>query len=73
MTGHTARVGDEETSRTLSVQRAQAVGDFLVGKGGIGKTRVMTRGMGSSEPAADNATEEGMKRNRRVEIMILEN
>lgn len=72
VTGHTARVGDEETSRTLSVQRAQAVGDFLIGKG-IGKTRVMTRGMGSAEPAADNATEEGRKKNRRVEIMILEN
>ncbi|HOD14346.1 MAG TPA: OmpA family protein [Spirochaetota bacterium] len=73
VTGHTARIGDEETSRKLSVRRAQAVGDFLVGTGGIGKTRVMTRGMGSGEPVGDNATEEGRRRNRRVEIMILEN
>ncbi len=73
VTGHTARVGDEETSRKLSVRRAQAVGDFLVGKGVIGKTRVMTRGKGSSEPVGDNATEDGRRRNRRVEIMILEN
>jgi outer membrane protein OmpA-like peptidoglycan-associated protein len=72
VTGHTARVGDEETSRALSVQRAQAAGDFLVGRG-IAKTRVMTRGKGSGEPAADNATEEGRKKNRRVEILILEN
>jgi len=33
----------------------------------------MTRGMGSGEPVGDNATEEGRRRNRRVEIMILEN
>lgn len=73
VTGHTARVGDEETSRTLSVLRARAAGDFLVGKGGIDRTRVVTRGMGSSEPAGDNATEEGRRKNRRVEITILEN
>jgi outer membrane protein OmpA-like peptidoglycan-associated protein len=73
VTGHTARVGDEETSRTLSVQRAQAVGDFLVRKGGIDGTRVMTRGKGSSEPAAGNDSEDGRRKNRRVEIMILEN
>jgi outer membrane protein OmpA-like peptidoglycan-associated protein len=73
VTGHTARVGDEETSRALSVQRSRAVGDFLIKVGKIGRTRIMTRGVGSSEPAADNATEEGRKKNRRVEIMILEN
>ncbi|MBN2160476.1 MAG: OmpA family protein [Spirochaetes bacterium] len=73
ITGHTARVGDEKTSQTLSEQRAMAVCDFLISRGAFKKTRAVTRGMGSREPAADNATEEGRKRNRRVEITILEN
>lgn len=73
VTGHTARFGDERTSQMLSEQRAMAVADFLISKGVTKKTQVMTRGMGSREPAADNSTEEGMKRNRRVEITILEN
>ena len=73
VTGHTARFGDERTSQMLSEQRAMAVADFLISKGVTKKTQVMTQGMGSREPAADNSTEEGMKRNRRVEITILEN
>ena len=73
VTGHTARVGDERTSQVLSEQRAMAVADFLISKGACKKTRIITQGKGSREPAADNASEEGRKRNRRVEITILEN
>ena len=73
VTGHTARVGEEKTSQALSEQRAMAVADFLILKGACDKTRVVTQGKGSMEPAADNATEEGRKHNRRVEITILEN
>ncbi len=73
VTGHTARVGEEQTSQALSEQRAMGVADFLISKGACKKTRVVTQGKGSREPAADNATEAGRKRNRRVEITILEN
>ncbi|HOT46867.1 MAG TPA: OmpA family protein [Spirochaetota bacterium] len=73
VTGHTARVGEEQTSQSLSEQRAMAVADFLIAKGACKKTQVVTQGKGSREPAADNATEAGRKRNRRVEITILEN
>jgi outer membrane protein OmpA-like peptidoglycan-associated protein len=73
ITGHTARVGEERTSQILSEQRAQAVADFLISRGACGRTQVMTQGKGSREPAADNAAEEGRKKNRRVEITILEN
>jgi len=73
VTGHTARIGEEQTSQTLSERRAMAVAEFLIQKGACRKAQVVTRGKGSREPAADNATEEGRKRNRRVEITILEN
>jgi outer membrane protein OmpA-like peptidoglycan-associated protein len=73
VTGHTARVGDERTSQILSEQRAMAVADYLMGRGACDRTRIVTRGRGSREPAGDNATEEGRRKNRRVEITILEN
>jgi outer membrane protein OmpA-like peptidoglycan-associated protein len=73
ITGHTARVGDERTSQVLSEQRAMAVSDFLIKNGARKKNQVMTQGKGSREPAADNSTEAGRRRNRRVEITILEN
>lgn len=73
VTGHTARVGSEETSQTLSEQRARAVGDFLLSLGAARPTRIITRGMGSREPLADNQSEEGRRLNRRVELTILEN
>ena len=73
ITGHTARVGTEESSQALSEQRAKAVGDYLISLGAVRETQIITRGMGSREPLADNATEAGRRLNRRVEITILEN
>ncbi len=73
ITGHTARVGDEASSQTLSERRSRAVADFLISREAADRSRVVTRGMGSREPVADNETEAGRKRNRRVEITIMEN
>ena len=73
ITGHTARVGTEESSQILSEQRARAVADFLLRVGALKETQVMTRGMGAREPLADNQAEAGRRLNRRVEITILEN
>ncbi|MDR1411402.1 MAG: OmpA family protein [Spirochaetaceae bacterium] len=71
--GHTALAGTAEGRETLSRERAAAVADYLIGRGARSPDRVIIRGYGAERPAADNATEEGRRRNRRVEITILEN
>lgn len=73
ITGHTARVGDERTSQLLSEQRAAAVGDFFLSRGACKKSQLITAGKGSREPVAGNENEAGRRKNRRVEITILEN
>lgn len=73
ITGHTARVGSEETSQILSEQRASTVGDYFIKKGVRSRQRIVTTGKGSRQPLADNGTEPGRRKNRRVEITILEN
>jgi outer membrane protein OmpA-like peptidoglycan-associated protein len=71
--GHTALAGTEEGRRTLSAQRAGAVADYLINREVRSAERVVVRGYGAERPVADNRTEEGRARNRRVEITILEN
>jgi outer membrane protein OmpA-like peptidoglycan-associated protein len=73
--GHTARASGytEEDYQALSEKRANAVGDFLLALGARRPAQVTTRGMGARMPFGDNATEEGRRKNRRVEITILEN
>ena len=73
VTGHTALAGTEEGRRILSVERAGAVAEYLLGLGAKTEKEIMIQGKGAREPLADNSTAEGMKRNRRVEITILEN
>jgi outer membrane protein OmpA-like peptidoglycan-associated protein len=71
--GHTALAGTEEGRQKLSEERAAAVADYLVAKGARTSERVVVRGYGATNPLADNTSEEGKKRNRRVEITLLEN
>lgn len=73
ITGHTALAGTSEGRQQLSEQRAAAVGQYLLETGVRDPSRLLYRGVGAREPIADNATEAGMRRNRRVEITILEN
>jgi outer membrane protein OmpA-like peptidoglycan-associated protein len=49
------------------------VADYLIGKKVRGPERIVVRGYGAEQPLGDNATEEGRRKNRRVEITILEN
>lgn len=65
--GHTDSKGTDTYNLKLSERRAKAVVDLLV-KSGIDATRLTYKGLGESSPAADNATEEGRAKNRRVEI-----
>ncbi|WP_240773341.1 OmpA family protein [Pontibacter sp. SGAir0037] len=69
--GHTDNVGSEEANLTLSIQRAQAVMDYLFQKG-IAAERMTSEGYGEGMPKADNLTVESRALNRRVEIMILQ-
>ena len=55
----------------LSVLRAYSVYSFLVGQGKINPKRIFFAGWGEHNPIADNASEEGRRKNRRVEILIL--
>lgn len=70
--GHTDPVGSEEFCQKLSLARAEAVRQYLISVGGISPDRLETRGFGFSKPVASNSTEEGRRRNRRVEFAILE-
>lgn len=65
--GHTDNVGNKTSNQTLSEQRSASVKTALVNKG-IAADRIKTTGYGQDKPVADNTTEEGKAKNRRVEI-----
>ena len=73
VSGHTALAGTREGRMTLSTERAKTVADFLLERNVRSPDRMVIQGHGAERPIADNNTEEGMRRNRRVEITILEN
>ena len=66
--GHTDNVGDKAANLKLSSARAAAVAAWLTGKG-IDATRLSVAGLGDTQPVADNATEDGRARNRRVVLV----
>ncbi|MEO6131010.1 MAG: OmpA family protein [Saprospiraceae bacterium] len=68
--GHTDNVGDEVALINLSQQRADVVKDYLVAHG-IDPARIMTIGLGATQPVNENLTEAGREKNRRVEIKIV--
>ncbi|MEO0061717.1 MAG: putative lipoprotein YiaD precursor [Pseudomonadota bacterium] len=67
--GHTDSTGSDAYNLDLSRRRAEAVGNYLVMRG-IARARVATTGYGEQYPVADNTTEAGRAKNRRVEIRI---
>ncbi len=66
--GHTDNVGEARRNVVLSRERAQAVVDALV-KDGIGSARLSAVGHGAAKPVADNGSDEGRAKNRRVELV----
>ena len=66
--GHTDSKSDDEYNLKLSQRRAEAVRDYLISKG-ISADRLTAKGYGESKPIADNETEEGRFKNRRVELV----
>ena len=67
--GHTDNQGREEMNLALSTRRARAVLDALLAEGVLTQNFVAV-GYGESEPIADNGTEEGRDRNRRIEFRL---
>jgi outer membrane protein OmpA-like peptidoglycan-associated protein len=66
--GHTDNVGSAQSNKVLSEQRAKAVMDAVVSQG-VEASRLSAVGWGQEKPVADNRTEEGRAKNRRVEIV----
>jgi outer membrane protein OmpA-like peptidoglycan-associated protein len=70
--GHTDNTGSDDYNAKLSERRAEAVKTFAMNQGVAG-SRLNTQGKGENEPIADNSTEDGRSKNRRVEIVIVAN
>ncbi len=66
--GHTDFVGNPEANKVLSIARAQAVADAIV-KLGVDPQRLAVTGYGQDRPIADNKTDEGRAKNRRIELV----
>ena len=69
VSGHTDDTGNEGHNLTLSKRRADVVAEYLVDNG-VDINRVETFGLGSAKPLTVNTTDEGRKKNRRVELLI---
>ena len=67
--GHTDSIGSDEYNQTLSEKRAAAVRDYLISSG-VTSANVEARGLGKSDPVADNGSAAGRKVNRRVEMIV---
>jgi OOP family OmpA-OmpF porin len=65
--GHTDNVGNDANNQTLSEARAKAVVNWFT-QHGIAAERLTSRGYGKTRPVADNGSDEGRAKNRRVEI-----
>lgn len=68
--GHTDSTGSDAYNQTLSENRARTVAGYLQSRG-VPAARIRSQGFGETMPVADNATEEGRTKNRRVEIKIV--
>jgi outer membrane protein OmpA-like peptidoglycan-associated protein len=69
--GHTDSTGSDAVNNPLSVNRAASTRDYLMARG-INGQRIAIDGRGSTQPIADNSTDTGRARNRRVEIFVAE-
>ena len=70
ISGHTDDVGNDAANKTLSLNRAKAVYDYLV-KAGVPAERLKWVGYGEEQPIADNSTADGKAKNRRTEFEVV--
>ncbi|KAA9350055.1 OmpA family protein [Larkinella humicola] len=69
ISGHTDNVGDPRLNLALSENRAKVITTYLI-RNGVADGRIATKGYGGTQPIADNTTEEGRAKNRRVEFSV---
>ncbi|MDO8699913.1 MAG: OmpA family protein [Rhodoferax sp.] len=69
--GHTDSTGSEAVNNPLSINRAASARDYLVARG-VESRRILIDGRGEREPIADNGTDAGRAKNRRIEIFLAE-
>lgn len=69
--GHTDAVGNDELNQALSEKRSAAVREYLLANMGLNPDSVTAVGYGAARPIANNATEEGRAKNRRIDIIIM--
>lgn len=69
--GHTDNTGDKAINKTLSTNRAKAVYDYVIQKGGNVAEKLSYKGYGDSKPKAPNDTPENKSKNRRTELKII--
>lgn len=67
--GYTDSTGNADSNKALSQKRAQAVVDYIVSQG-VDAAQLTAVGHGADNPVADNATEEGRFKNRRIEFSV---
>jgi len=67
--GHTDNTGSAEINQTVSEQRANAVRNYLASQG-LSAGSLSAQGLGMNNPVADNDTNEGRQKNRRVEVIV---
>ena len=70
--GHTDALGSGAYNQGLSERRARSAANYLISQG-VSGARIVTRGLGETEPVASNETEAGRQANRRVEVAIFAN
>jgi OOP family OmpA-OmpF porin len=68
--GHTDSYGGDENNLALSRRRAEAVSVFLTGELAVPAFRISSVGYGETQPIANNDTEQGRERNRRIDVII---
>ena len=68
--GHTCNIGSEHYNLELSMRRAESVKNVLIDHFHINPQRLSSAGYGMAKPIADNSTEEGREKNRRVIAVI---
>jgi OOP family OmpA-OmpF porin len=68
--GHSDNIGEPGVRQSISLQRAEMTKKYLVEEKSFTAELLECEGRGSRDPIADNATEEGRARNRRVDIVV---
>jgi len=69
--GHSDSAGSAKANQSISVKRAESAKKYIQDKYNIPADRMVVKGQGDSKPIADNKTNEGRAKNRRVEFMIV--